>query len=212
MCTHTSVKSSCLSIKLVSGKDSFLSVDPGPVQQKRDLHPLVVDGPLPLMDSHQHPRPPSLLPLSRVGTGDILVSRPGRELRKACEIMCTVAPFLGTSLDANRWFYRGPGQGPGTEAEPYLKMTVRCLYLFGSVDRGGRGHLSEVWAILMGPGSGRDKAISVSSTPSWGMWTCLSLESTGAGGKWTQSQSSESSPFTSRATGGMRENHQGNQP
>lgn len=44
--------------------------------------------------------------------------------------MCTVAPFLGTSLDANRRFYRGPGQGPGTEAEPYLKTTEMSVFIW----------------------------------------------------------------------------------
>ena len=48
-------------------------------------------------------------------------------------------PFSGTTSDAKWRFCRGPGQGPGTDTEPYLKTTVRCLYLFGSKDRGGRG-------------------------------------------------------------------------
>lgn len=56
--------------------------------------------------------------------------------------MCKKAegcPFVGTSLDANREFYRGPGQGPGTDTEPYLRTTVRCLYLFAAWRRAGAG-------------------------------------------------------------------------
>lgn len=61
---HTHMKSSYLSIKLVSGKDSFVSIDPGPIQQKRDLHHLIVDG---LLSLHGLPSTPKdTLPAARV--------------------------------------------------------------------------------------------------------------------------------------------------
>lgn len=74
----------------------------------------------PFTDTHQHQVP---LPAALIHGAFWRHKQTGQKLlgRNTCEIMYVVAPFLGTSLDANRQFYRGPGQGPGTEAEPYLK-------------------------------------------------------------------------------------------
>lgn len=89
--------------------------------------------------------------------------------------------------------------GPRDRSWTLFKMTVRYLYLFGSVDHGGRGYCSEVCAVLMGPGSRTDRAFCVSSTLSWGAWTCLALGSTWCWRKISPNQA------LGGATGGMRE-------
>ena len=132
-----------------AGKWSFtsLTLEPKLTPQTWAHHLCVMKNLLLFKDSHTQPLSPAC-----VQCVSWRPNRTGQKRRGRKQNDGDGYPFSGTTSDAKQRFCRGPGQGPGTDAEPYLKTTVRCLYLFGSADCGGRGHHSG--------------AVGVSATPS----------------------------------------------
>lgn len=122
-------------------------------------------------------------------------------------------PFLGTTSDANRRFCRGPGQGPETEVEPYLKMTVDVCICLAVWIAGAGG--TAVRCVLFWWGLGAEQTGPLESHPARAEGHDLSYP-------WQHPVLEENQPkaspqrasslFMRGATGGRQESHQGNQP